>query len=636
MELLYLFIGSYKNIQNQGFCFSNEFEIKFDKEEKKLSILKSQKPKLNLFNDSFLNISAIIGKNGSGKSNLLNFIKLLFTNMYFQAHDYVFIAKQSDDSILVVDKLSNEDEKVINDKKLEDGTRIFYKQIVHKMSEDTTLACFSNSLSIYEHPEVLGREFEDLSLSYRLNYFSKESNKKLIDAFENIQKSYRSASSEKKDIELTKSRLIRGILPERELYFSDLRAKISFITKYETKSWGFLPKSLHLTFDANFFIRNRENFLKLGLKDELLKNIGFILFDQVYQGEGIKQFKNRLRIHIFLYILKQDLDFLKIREFAEKTITELNTSLDIRDVPIIILEFLNELECKDPHNIYGGLFDFIKSFESEFDSYKNYHFWQHEAIFPINNHIRETLEKIFNFWQDQDFLFYFDWIDLSAGESALLTLFSNLHRSSQLLLEGNSIWLLIDEGDLYLHPEWQRTFFAELHKYLPLFFKEKNIKVQLFLTSHSPFIVSDLPKDNIILLDRDENRLCKVVDKEQFRETFGANIHTLFSDAFFMDELIGKFTKEKIDETLDFCKRVETEQKKKSSNYTKLKKEYKDRGYRKVQALIGEEYLRNIIGNHLEEAEAILKIKNPELELEMKKLADKFGKDELENIMNRL
>ena len=551
MELLYLYIGSYKNIQNQGFCFSSEFEIKFDKEEKEITILKSQNPKLDFFNDSFLNVSAIIGKNGSGKSNLFGFIKILFTNHYFQAHDYVFVAKQSDDSILVVDKLSNEDERLLKDEKLDDGTQIIYKKIVHNMSGDTTLAYFSNSLSIYEHADVLGREFEDLSLSYRLNYFSKESNKKLINTYEKVKESYDTAGSKKSDIELTKFRLIRGILPERELYFSDLRSKINFIAKYETENWGFLPKSIHLTFDANFFNRNYKVFLDLGLNDELLKNIGFILFEQAYHGEGISQFKQKLLIHIFLFILKQDLDFLKIRESTEKTISELNKLSDIKDIPILVSEFLEGMEFEDTHNLFEGLFDFIKSFENEFDDFQNFQIWHKEVIFPITDGIKESLEKIFNFWQDQDFLFSFDWIDLSAGESALLTLFSNLYRSSQSFLNSGTIWLLIEEGDLYLHPEWQRTFFSDLHKYLPLFFKEKNIKVQLFLTSHSPFIVSDLPKNNIILLDRDDNRLCKVIVEEQIGETFGANIHTLFTNSFFLNKgLVGEFAKSKIEEVI--------------------------------------------------------------------------------------
>ena len=79
---------------------------------------------------------------------------------------------------------------------------------------------------------------------------------------------------------------------------------------------------------------------------------------------------------------------------------------------------------------------------------------------------------------------------------------------------------------------------------------DKNI--HLIITTHSPFLLSDIPKQNIIFLDKDENGNCKVVDglKEK-KQTFGANIHTLLSDSFFMEDgLMGEFAKSKIDKAI--------------------------------------------------------------------------------------
>ena len=79
-----------------------------------------------------------------------------------------------------------------------------------------------------------------------------------------------------------------------------------------------------------------------------------------------------------------------------------------------------------------------------------------------------------------------------------------------------------------------------------------NKNIHFILTSHSPFLLSDIPKQNIIFLDKDENGNCKVVDGlKDKKQTFGANIHTLLSDSFFMEDgLMGEFAKGKIDKAI--------------------------------------------------------------------------------------
>ena len=109
---------------------------------------------------------------------------------------------------------------------------------------------------------------------------------------------------------------------------------------------------------------------------------------------------------------------------------------------------------------------------------------------------------------------------------------------------------MLDEPELSLHPEWQRNYIKE---FIKTFSKSDN-NIHLIITSHSPFLLSDIPKQNIIFLDKDEKGNCKVVDglKEK-KQTFGANIHTLLSDGFFMDDgLMGEFAKSKIEEVIDY------------------------------------------------------------------------------------
>ena len=92
----------------------------------------------------------------------------------------------------------------------------------------------------------------------------------------------------------------------------------------------------------------------------------------------------------------------------------------------------------------------------------------------------------------------------------------------------NDTLICIDEGDLYLHPAWQIDFLHNLNKMLPKFF---NAKLQLVLTSHSPFLLTDLPRDNVIILE-DKH----VVNKFEFPvRTFGSNLYELYNNAFFLE-----------------------------------------------------------------------------------------------------
>ena len=109
----------------------------------------------------------------------------------------------------------------------------------------------------------------------------------------------------------------------------------------------------------------------------------------------------------------------------------------------------------------------------------------------------------------------------------------------------NLIWL-IDEGEGNLHPEWQKRYINYL---IEFFSKNFTQNIHIILTSHSPFIISDLPKENVIFLEKGE----QLNPFEDGKQTFGANIHTLLSHGFFMkDGLMGEFAKDKINQVYNF------------------------------------------------------------------------------------
>ena len=184
------------------------------------------------------------------------------------------------------------------------------------------------------------------------------------------------------------------------------------------------------------------------------------------------------------------------------------------------------------------------------------------------NEIKNILETIKDFgelngiktdWIYKDNEEIIRYNNLSDGEKEILNVFVHILYE----IKYKNIFLL-DEPDKHLHPQWKKEFIFMLVK---LFKKISNLeefkskKFNIILTTHSPFIISDLPKENIIFLDRNENGKCKVVDGlNEKKETFGANIHTLLSDSFFMEDgFIGKFAESEINKVINYLNDEESE-----------------------------------------------------------------------------
>ncbi|MFG6318796.1 MAG: AAA family ATPase, partial [Clostridia bacterium] len=133
---------------------------------------------------------------------------------------------------------------------------------------------------------------------------------------------------------------------------------------------------------------------------------------------------------------------------------------------------------------------------------------------------------------------------LSSGQQALLDMFSKFYDIKD-KIETNSILVIMDEPELYFHPEWQRQLIYYFIDFFSKYFNNKSI--QLIISSNSPYILSDLRMENVILL---ENNKESKVDN-----TFGNNIHYLLKDKYFMEFTIGEFSKQKIENALKIINR---------------------------------------------------------------------------------
>jgi len=87
MELVYLWVEEYKNIKKQGFNFSPRFDCKFHDEYDENNKLQDDckleinlKEYTNIFPDN-INITAIIGENGVGKTTILGLINTIISQL---------------------------------------------------------------------------------------------------------------------------------------------------------------------------------------------------------------------------------------------------------------------------------------------------------------------------------------------------------------------------------------------------------------------------------------------------------------------------------------------------------------------------------------------------------------------------
>lgn len=176
---------------------------------------------------------------------------------------------------------------------------------------------------------------------------------------------------------------------------------------------------------------------------------------------------------------------------------------------------------------------------------------------------------------------------LSSGEKQLiytitsiiyhLQNLSSVHQSDNAKVAYRYVNVILDEIELYFHPDYQRKFIYNLLKALENFSGLEDSEIEglnFLLITHSPFILSDIVNDKILFLNN------SIKDYSDIK-TFGANIHELLATSFFMEDgLMGENAKKIIRDIIDFLNDKNT-----------LFDEKKDYLYKLIN-YIGEDFLR--------------------------------------------
>jgi predicted ATP-dependent endonuclease of OLD family len=553
MILEFLWIKNFRVLQEIGFNFSSKYIFDYDKDNKTL------KRKLNKnYIDSFFGhhvteVTALIGENGVGKSTLFEFILRNLANFgdggALEYNDSDFVAVYS--NIIFVTNV----ELLSNVKELEEsGYRI--EEYINTASLFVRL--FETDYKLHKY--VYYSNVFDYKREYETSFFVDVSTNHLL-----IEDSVNSEQQIKLFMFVN----------------AELKRQIDFISSTKYLPPFKLPNELIINISKNVY-KYKMLIDNAVLEKEGLNNVNALLKREFpHQPHEYVTWLLFLNLIKYRSIIKKELylDILpeKLLNLYKNNLKEIDeytheTQIELRKIKKVIDNYWSLLGTQriSFHTLETG--DILQYVISE----------DNTEFFGFINSINDLMST--------DTFLYYSWLGLSSGEKAYLSLLGRM-KEAEMKLESEEfkrdfITILIDECDLYMHPAWQRDLFNVLHIMLPRIFEGK--KLQLIMSSHSPFIVSDLPNSNIIFLMKDlkdkdnPSSIFQCRIEENFNKTtFGSNIHNLFIDSFFMSKgLIGEFAKSKIFELL------------KELENTKLPSEEEIRDLKKKINIIGEPMIR--------------------------------------------
>ena len=519
MELVYLWVEEYKNIKNQGFRFSPRFECEYDGENLTIS---ENEDYVNIFPDN-INITAIVGENGTGKSSLL---KLIYKNLLIWKGSGFAIFKDKNDEILYLGEV--EDYPLLKDyeKLYSDNRKIDFPFFEYSFTYDRDIDY--NNEFIYPKKQInsikgvihLINELFRNQRNILLNYFDLKETKQL-DKFESffIPKTINIFF----DIETVK---------QNERYPNLTKESKSNLDKLKSLIYPNLATTdfINIVKEISKLLTNKNSYEKMTNEfDYFNPEFEFQLGKYDTQEEEYNNlWKNSQKSFIELNTLSET-KVIKLVNSNEKWINESNLliySFDIEKLDSKIIEFI------------------IASFSS-------YQFTI--QLCDIDNKALNDLS-----FGEQQLLFILNQLYSLKDTDRLLPCEIN-HENKVAEIESlENCIVLLDEIDIGWHPMWQKksiNYICEFLKLLP------NINFHLIFATHSPFILSDIPKENVIFLDKykeneDENQKvgnCKNATKDIDMKTFGANIHTLLSNGFFMNHgIMGEFAKKIIQDIINY------------------------------------------------------------------------------------
>ncbi len=552
-ELVYLWINQDKNncLKQMGFNFSPRFNVKFDEIQKLVSIKKTDD--INIFDqNNLMNLTAVVGENGTGKTALLQYLTSLTyyrTDKDSPEYESWQVEQNKLEKFIAVYCKTGESEniEVINNSSdsisidsalttiIVDGFQASenISQISHVLLSNSEYTENNNLRSnVVNYITLTNHALRTISTTFYEKLFC-------LDAVDYKHQALQSIISHKMSVRNFQAVLdlkYQGYILDTELMFCGKTINVvsttiesllkmiqekeqvinintefasrEYITKFHSRAKQEISKISDVNCLVNVLITNLLCELvylyDFGLEGENLS------IDSVYQ-QCKTYIENLIEAKSYYSLAIEEIDDMKLLVSQSDTIDNLLPKTDLG------FEQFIQIKTKDLSSLVSKWIKKERSFVLKY-------------------------LRILNF-------------EMSSGERALLDLVSRLYFASDMssLIPNDgfklqeNVLLLIDEIDLYLHPEWQRRIISDLINEIKKHFPTNCF--QLVITSHSPIVLSDIPRENCIFLRKTEG-ITFQVDRDL--QTFGANIHTLYKDAFFIKNglAMGAYAQEFIDKLI--------------------------------------------------------------------------------------
>ncbi|AHF08374.1 AAA family ATPase [Desulfitobacterium metallireducens] len=609
MELIYIWINEYRTFKDNEINLSNKFIVKYIQESNSI-LIRENTDYFKLYPKHILNISALLGKNSTGKSNLIDLMGMRINdrNNLNEEFEIVYKAKMPGQlGYLMPDDIVEEKKKA----------RYFFLYYLGKDEDGLDKFCIEGNdidsyLDLFSNKERINTQKEHNPINYwREKYWfafvCTYYDEKLIYKY-NVQEDGGFDSEQKKYNLTTKDKVV--IISFREKYKQknyynhssfksedDYRISIPrriahFDTKYLYKKIEFLidqmkkkNKELYTNSSYNLSIKFAESpkrkdigiydldDINKGLSDnekavcKILSSFCFFFTSSVFPNEEKGTEKKR----VYFANINKVVTNIKPKGKTYKNIKTYYWDVLKYIVNAFFKEDQEDNKEQDINHFFNTYKNLEKVLEKFFINLKN-----RPKIKMVEDNIYLTIDKYSNKKLiseliratidekiDSDlvgtysvFLNFFDYsIEfLSDGELAFLGMMASIDEQISLLTQlENSVQkkekyiLLFDEPESRMHPELARIFMKTMIDFLSQY-KDKTF--QIILASHSPFLVSDIPKTNIITLTKEEGTLSILRPCEL--DTFGQNIHSLLKDAFFMNFTMGEYARDKVEKVKKF------------------------------------------------------------------------------------
>lgn len=523
------------------------------------------------------NLSAIVGKNGVGKSSVLNVIRSFYIPqkhaLPYSESMLLFLDKEKD--LLYVDNIGENKIQIIGkefksiDKKSESVQTIYYYPQLD-FSYNSSFDSFDDFDISFE--KLLENDLEELSKkgNNEAGWGIAPTHELL---FKNSMRQIRFLSSKiftenhffrsiyrYEQFDLAKL-VFRGYV-EQEAHdlptaFRGALQKINFRLLSELNNWSSQIKlnqnnEVINQIDVNKFFLKRNIILKILSiikfqfeKDSVYLNYGYLDNSAIYERDS----KEMSGTDLFFSFIKDAkinkrsaLDFEKLSNLVSVLFESINEISDVENVSnnVMIVEGETAIKILNLHSSWiSSLIHYLPTLSS-----------RDQNLVQKKSYI----DGFINYQPNSR--------RLSSGENAFLNLFARIYDFVQNRLveiknlpEHKHYIILLDEADLGFHPVWKKKYIKTILQTLPLFFESIKIckSLQVIFTTHDPLSLSDLPNYNVVYLDRlhDEMVVLENNNSESCKRTFGANITDLLADSFFIEDgLIGDFAKDKINETI--------------------------------------------------------------------------------------